>query len=96
MKTLLSEYPEISSEWHPTNNGELKPDKITYGSNKIVWWSCPNGHDYEYKIKLRTREVNPVGCQECKSLEFLFPEISKEWHPTKNGELKLEEKNYLW
>ncbi|MFL2739272.1 MAG: zinc-ribbon domain-containing protein, partial [bacterium] len=47
MKTLLSEHPEISSEWHQTKNGDLKPSEVTYSSNKKVWWLCPKGHSYD-------------------------------------------------
>jgi len=32
LKKLLSEYPELLSEWRPTKNGELKPDKVTLES----------------------------------------------------------------
>ena len=54
MKKFLSEYPKLIKEWHPTKNGELKPDKITYGSKKKVWWSCPEGHSYEERTEKRT------------------------------------------
>ena len=30
------------SKWHPTKNGELKPEKINY-ENIVVWWLCPRG-----------------------------------------------------
>ena len=98
MKKFLSEYPEIASEWHPTKNGELKPDKVTYGSNKKVWWLCPKDHSYDAIISDRTRK-NPRGCPQCSGrrvsegndLLSLFPKIADEWHPTKNGDLKPDE-----
>ena len=83
-------FPKIAKEWHPNKNGKLKPDKITFGSGRKVWWLCPNGHDYDEIIGNRTKQ-NPIGCQKCKSLDILFPEISKEWHPKKNGKLKPED-----
>ena len=64
MKKLLSEYPELLREWHPTKNGELKPDEVTHGSHKKVWWLCPNGHSYDSVIKSRTRKEKS-GCPHC-------------------------------
>ena len=101
MKKFLSEYPEIASEWHPTKNGELKPDKVTYGSNKKVWWLCPKDHSYDAIISDRTRK-KPRGCPQCSGrrvsegndLLSLFPKIADEWHPTKNGDLKPDEVTY--
>ena len=90
MKKILSGYPELVSEWHPTKNGELKPEDFTHASNKKVWWLCPKGHSYESIINNRTRK-KPTGCQKCKNLDSLFPSVSSEWHPTKNGDSKPEE-----
>ena len=39
-RTLQYKFPEIAKEWHPTLNGDLTPDKVSYGSNKIIWWQC--------------------------------------------------------
>jgi len=98
LKKLLSEYPELLSEWHPTKNGDLSPEQFTFGSNKKVWWVCPKGHDYDVEIKSRTskRQGNCPYCSGRRvgndnNLEFLFPKIAAEWHPTKNGDLRPEE-----
>ena len=95
---LLSLFPKIADEWHPTKNGELKPNKVTHGSDKKVWWLCPKGHEYDSRISHRTGKIKS-GCPQCSgrmvssknNLKFLFPKIAKEWHPTKNGELKPDE-----
>ena len=63
MKKLLSEYPELLREWHPTKNGELKPEEFTFGSNKKVWWLCPKGHEYPASIGSRTGRKS--GCPFC-------------------------------
>ena len=34
MKKFLSEYPELIKEWHPTKNGDSKPEDFTHGSKK--------------------------------------------------------------
>ena len=98
MKKLLSEFPELIKEWHPTKNEDLSPEQFTFGSNKKVWWVCPKGHDYDVEIKSRSskRQGNCPYCSgkrvgDDNNLEFLFPKIAAEWHPTKNGDLKPEE-----
>ena len=38
--------PEIATEWHPTKNGDLKPEEFNTASRKMIWWLCPKGHEY--------------------------------------------------
>ena len=48
MSNLLSEvHPELVLEWSERNL-PLTPDKITYGSNKIVWWIGTCGHESDH------------------------------------------------
>lgn len=35
---LATTYPSLAAEWHPTKNGKLRPDMVTAGSHKKVWW----------------------------------------------------------
>lgn len=87
--------PESAAEWHPTKNGDLRPEMVTVGSNKKVWWLCQQGHEWEALICKR-RET---GCPFCSGRKILpgyndlattHPELAKEWHLTKNGDLKPE------
>lgn len=57
------QFPDIAKEWHPTKNGESKPEDFSYGSNKKVWWLCPNGH--EYLCLLSHRTLRSDGCPVC-------------------------------
>jgi len=90
--SLAVKNPELSKQWHPTKNGDLTPNNVTMGSNKKVWWKCEKGHIWETKINNRTQGS---GCPYCSgqrvcddnSLQALNPELSKQWHPTKNGDL---------
>ena len=94
-KISLAEYrPDIVKEWHPTKNGNLSPADVCYGSNKRAWWICPNGHEYETAVQNRTL-VN-TGCPYCSNkairaglndLTTTRPDLAKQWHPTKNGDL---------
>ena len=87
---LQSKYPEVSKEWHPTKN-LLSPADYVAGSHKKVWWQCKNGHEWEALIQNRIKNVGGLGCKQCRTLEFLYPEKAKEWHPTKNGDLILSD-----
>ncbi|MGA9381727.1 MAG: zinc-ribbon domain-containing protein [Phormidium sp.] len=90
-KSLVSLYPEIAKEWHPTKNGILSPDQVPEGSAKKVWWKCSEGFDHEWLTQVRYRVMGD-GCPYCSglkasattSLASRYPEIAKEWHPTKN------------
>ena len=37
-RSLLSEHPDVASEWHPIKNGELTPEDVAPMSGKKVWW----------------------------------------------------------
>ena len=65
-KWLHEAYPEIAAEWHPTKNGELKPENVTYGSEKRVWWMCSVcGHEWESTPNHRTNPRSKGGCSVC-------------------------------
>lgn len=91
---LLSQYPACINEWDFKKNHPLSPDTITAGSSKKVWWICSKGHSYEQSINLHI--IRGYSCPYCShqkvfagynDLETLFPDIAKEWHPSKNAEL---------
>ena len=51
MRNLLSEvHPELVCEWSEKNL-PLTPDKITFGSNKIMWWKGSCGHEWQASVK---------------------------------------------
>lgn len=90
---LCTTHPEIIKQWNYKKNGNIKPENYMGGSHKKVWWMCEKGHEWCAEIKSRT---SGVGCPYCadkkvlygfNDLETKFPEIAKEWHPTKNGDL---------
>ena len=90
---LATTHPELIKEWHPTKNGALTPEMMTYGSNQKVWWKGECGHEWSSLIVPR---VNGTGCPYCANREVLtgfndlatrYPDIAKQWHPTKNGHL---------
>ena len=84
-------YPKIAAEWDIEKNGGLKPQEITYGSTKKIWWTCKKNHSYQASPNSRTSSGN--GCPFCSgnkvcddnSLQTLYPDIAAEWHPDKNA-----------
>ena len=91
--SLASLFPEVASQWHPTKNGSTKPEDVVAGSGKTYWWMCNKGPDHEWPARVAERTFNKRGCPFCdgkrvsvtNSLASLFPEVAKQWHPTKNG-----------
>jgi len=88
--------PTIAKEWHPTKNGDLTPEKIMAYSSKKVWWLCEKGHVYDTASGSRFQSNGTIsGCRFCdnkettidNNLEAIRPDVAKEWHPTKNGNL---------
>ena len=75
-------HPELAAEWHPTKNGNLKPENFSHGSNIIVWWLCPDcGHEYQSAINNRT---SGNGCVFCNKKMWTEEEIKilKKYYPT--------------
>ncbi len=83
--------PEISAMWHRVKNGDLSPQMVTKGSNKKVWWHCPVCN-YEWKGMINGINKCPVCVGQAIKVGFndlgtTFPDVAREWHPTKNGAL---------
>lgn len=76
--------PELVREWSDKNLS-LTPDKITYGSNKIVWWKADCGHEWQASVKARSGGENCPICSGARVVEgindlaTLKPEIVQEW-----------------
>lgn len=68
--SLRERFPELAEEWHPTKNGDLTPDNVSYGSRtQKVWWVCPEGHeDYQMLPNRRTSGARQ-GCPVCAQLK---------------------------
>ena len=91
-KAFANVHPELLQYWDYNKNKGLDPLKVSYGSDKKVWWLCKEGHSYQQKVNSKSKGA---GCPICTHqqvseetcLATINPEIAKEWHPTKNGEL---------
>lgn len=91
---LQTTHPNIAREWHSVKN-IFSPLEITANSNRKVWWICSKDSQHEWQTTCANRTRARSGCPYCTgkiatkltSLEYKFPELSREWHPTKNGVL---------
>lgn len=99
--SLAFKYPEIAEEWHPSKNGDLLPTNIYGGSIDMVWWLGKCGHEWQTSPNKRTSQN--ANCPYCSGHRVLkgfndlsskYPEIAKEWHPTKNEPVKPDELVY--
>ena len=108
--SLETLFPEIAKEWHPTKNGDLQSKDVNAHTHRKVWFKCNIAEDHEWKTEVAVRTEQGTGCRACanqqvsvtNSLASLYPEVAKEWHPTKNGEITPKEvmnasnKKYWW
>ncbi|MDO5785126.1 MAG: zinc-ribbon domain-containing protein [Eubacteriales bacterium] len=82
---------DLLRQWHPSKNGDLTPRKVTYGSQKKIWWRCEKGHEWPAAVYTRT---TGTGCPYCSGrkpclgendLASQRPDLVAQWHPTKNN-----------
>lgn len=106
-KKYIIEYPNLMKEWDWEENNKfgLIPNKITYGSNKKVWWGCNKGHFWKAIVKNRT--IKKSGCPYCSgnrpSIEnnlSLFEKINEYDYeknfPNKPKEYTLGSRKKIW
>jgi very-short-patch-repair endonuclease len=106
--SIVYTHSEVAAQWHPTLNGDLKPSDVTASSNKKVWWlcpkTCPQGCAHEWETTIAHRCIENTGCPYCShnpkllcehmTLGYTHPQIALEFHPTKNGGIKLTDLTY--
>lgn len=64
--------PTIASEWDYDKNFPLKPNEISRGSSKNIWWRCEKGHSWSSKVSART---NGEGCPFCHKMEPYYSHL---------------------
>ena len=89
--SLATVHPELVAEWSEKNL-PLTPDKITFGSNKRVWWKGSCGHEWQASVKARSSGEKCPICSGARVVEgindlaTLKPQLAQEW--SKKNELK--------
>ena len=94
--SILNTHSHVSQQWHPTLN-KSSPGQFVAGSDKKVWWlcpnACPNGCVHQWQTQIKHRCLNNLGCPfcsnqkvscECVSIAKTHPELLKQWHTEKN------------
>lgn len=93
MKRLFKEsHPHLFAELHPTKNKKIDFSKIFENSARKVWWVCAKNSKHIWQQSVTARTRLKYGCPYCSgrktlredSFAFLYPELAKELHPTKN------------
>ena len=90
--SLTAINPELAKEWHPTKNSPLTPNEIAPNSHKKYWWICGKDERHEWEATAASRNSSDSGCPCCSGRKLsqgnsfvdVYPEISNQWHPTKN------------
>lgn len=59
--SIRATHPKIADAWHPTKNGDRRPDDYISGSQVEAWFTCDRHPDYHSMI----REACKFGCPEC-------------------------------
>ena len=111
-KTFIELAPYMMKYWDREKNSSngIFPDKITSGSKQYIYFKCDKGHVTKRQPKSFLNKKSEVFfCPVCTGqevteetrLDLKYPEIAKEWHPTKNkvspSEVSyLSNKKYWW
>ena len=88
--SLATKSPEIASEWHPTRNGYVTPEMISYASGRKVWWLGKCGHEWQMIVESRNRGANCPFCSGKRilvgfnDLQTTHPDLIQEWDYKKN------------
>ena len=98
-------HTHLMGSWDFDRN-EIRPEDVSYGSGKGVWWLCSEGHSWSAVIFSRTNSKN-IGCPVCGvekrsvarvhnnlikfgGLDMTHPHLLKEWDSVKNEGLSPE------
>ncbi|WAC50297.1 zinc-ribbon domain-containing protein [Frigoribacterium sp. SL97] len=92
-KTVATAPEYIRSEWDAELNEGVDPARVRLSTSDTSFhWRCELGHGWRTSPRNRCLIKGP-GCPYCldrkawpgfNDFAFLYPEIAKEWHPTRN------------
>lgn len=91
---LATTNPELAREWNSLRNGGLRPQDVTSGSARKVWWICSQ-YKHEWNASIASRNQGN-GCPYCgnklvlegfNDLSTTQPRLAAEWDSVKNSPL---------
>lgn len=99
----VADNPALLSRWDFERNGDVDPALVGSKNSKVRrWWRCPVADDHRWLAPTAAMTNSALkgftGCPACagrqvsvtNSLATRFPEIARQWHPTKNGDVTPE------
>jgi glutaredoxin len=94
--SIAKTHPHLSQQWCYEKNCGFTPEDFSFGSCIAVWWRCLNNANHIWQAPIHFRTTRGFVCPYCTGrrlsadncLAALFPAVVKEWHPTRNGNLK--------
>ena len=66
-ESILNNFPELASEWHPDKNGDLCVDRVKPTSSRNVWWRCRTNRNHVWQEVISNR-VCGSNCPQCGHL----------------------------
>ncbi len=94
---LASVHPDLAREWSPRNL-PWTPEQAPAGANRMIWWRCEEGHEWQTLISTRTGGSKCPYCSGIKlrkgfnDLGTRYPQLAEEWSE-KNLPLRPEDIN---
>ena len=84
-KKTVADYPELVIQWDLIKNGELKPENVSFGSNRRIHWKCYDGkwpdgscaNDHEWEATVGNRIGRQSGWSEQETMANVFKETDK-------------------
>jgi hypothetical protein len=88
---LTETHSHLLEEWDWERNA-LKPDEVSLGSNKKVWWICSKNPEHKWEAVVFSRSSLESGCPFCAGkkvnhtncLSTTHPHLLQEWDYEKN------------
>lgn len=86
---LVTTHPNLCKEWDYEKN-DVRPNDISKGSRKKIWWLCSNLHSYQSNI---TDRISGDACPYCSGRRVIkgqtdlatnYPNLIIEWNHEKN------------
>lgn len=91
---LATTDPEILREWDYDRNYQVKPEKVSRYSLRVVWWKCCYGHRWRAKIADRVIDGEP--CHICRKLfEKAFPDMLLRYYAEKAGQIVIADEEEI-
>ncbi len=100
--TLAEKNPDIARLWHPSKNGNLRPEDIAPKSNKKVWWMCDEKHEY---LRSVDKQIVSGGiCPVCNGrllvtgvndISTKYPNVAEDWDYEANAPKRPEDYSFV-